>query len=56
LWRGVWHHLNKTKQTTYVLAFDPAISLLEIYPGGTPLTIWKHICEVLAVAVEFVII
>lgn len=47
---------EQNKQTTYVLVFNAVMSLLGIYPEGTPLTIWKHICEIFFIAVEFVIV
>ena len=44
LWKAVWRYLKKLKMG---LSFDPAISLLGIYPKDPETPIQKNICTLM---------
>ena len=52
LWRTVWSFLKKLK---IELPYDPAISLLGIYPKKTEKPIQKDICPPMFIAALFTV-
>ena len=52
LWKTVWNFLRKLKME---LPFDPAISLLGLYPKSPEAPIQKNLCTPMFIAAQFTI-
>ena len=52
LWKTIWNFLKKTKME---LPFDPAISLLGLYPENPETPIQKNLCTPMFIAVLYTI-
>ena len=52
LWKTVWNFLRKLKME---LPFDPAISLLGLYPKDTETPIQRNLCTPVFIAAQFTI-
>ena len=52
LWKIVWNFLKKLKME---LPFDPAISLLGLYPKSPETPIQKNLCTPMFIAAQFTI-